>query len=132
MGKPICNICLKPGKKAMDVGVKSLLVCVYFFINLTLVISLLACGLIYAKINEGNKGAHFRNGSVLYLNGITPHISDMILCGASWELDLIETTRRSHVKEKKPEVNLCKVRKNCLSIYHTWLKHACKNSPTHH
>lgn len=115
----------------INVGDESLLVCVHFFVNLMLLVSSLAFSLVYVKTNEGNKGTHFRNGSTLYLNGITPYFSAVIPYGAAWEPHLIGNSRRRHTRKKKQEVNACKVRKNSLSIYHTWLKHACENNPTH-
>lgn len=79
----------------------------------------LACSLVYVKTNKENKGTHFRNGSILYLNEITPYVSDVNPYGAAWEPHLMQNSRRMHKRKKKREVNACKVRKNSLSIHHT-------------
>lgn len=105
---------------------------VLFFINLRLLKFSLACSLVYVKTNEGTKKIHSRNGSTLYLKGITPYISAVIPSGAAWEPHLTENSRRRrHTGKKKQEVNAWKVRKNSLSIHQAWLKHACENNPTH-
>lgn len=58
----------------LDVGVESLLVGVCVFINLMSLKFSLICCLVFVKTNEGRKGTRFRNGSILHLNGITPHL----------------------------------------------------------
>lgn len=54
----------------LDVGVEFLLVGVCVFINFMLFKFLLICCFVFVKINEGRKGIRFRNGLILYLNGI--------------------------------------------------------------
>lgn len=57
----------------------------------------------YIKTNIGTKGTHFRNGSVLYLNGITPNMSDVTPNGAAWEPHLIKTLGEGTWGIKKKE-----------------------------
>lgn len=59
----------------------------------------------YSKTNIGTKGTHFRSGSILDLNGITPNTSDVIPNGAAWEPLLIKTLGEGTwgIKKKKRE-----------------------------
>lgn len=61
--------------------------------------------LCYIKTNIGTKGTHFRSGSILDLNGITPNTSDVIPNGAAWEPLLIKTLGEGTwgIKKKKRE-----------------------------
>ena len=72
--------------------------------------------LCYIKTNIGTKGTHFRSGSILDLNGITPNTSDVIPNGAAWEPLLIKTLgegtwgiKKKREREKYMHVRLGKI-----------------------